>query len=583
MSNTEANPLLILRQIREDYGLSQESAAEWFGSGNAYWRYKISKWENWTTKDKVPSTKYRKDFIRYLAEGLELKNDRERFEQIWDVLKEKWKWLPLTDAERQQLFGVDQDSEATTGPTIPLVPVSIEIEPRVPLTPNPISAAETPTTGARRRHDEAGNEAPGRWFSNRGYVRPLLIGALIISGIAGIIGTGNLLAFSSHIPLGGLPQIIGHTVTSLDATGRILVVGGRPVDGTRYCAAKIYDPVTKNWQPGGDLKICRDSHTATKLNSDSGSQILVAGGYTEPTGVLTDAELYDLRTKQWTITGPLNTPHSSHTATLLDDGRVLVVGGNSNATDRAEVYTPATRQWTYTGSLHTPRAGHTATLLSNGKVLVVGGVNKAQGALADAELYDPQIGRWTPTPPPTVHRTRHTATLLSNGMVLVAGGEDELGNPLTDVEIYDSTTNSWRRTQGSLQIARSRHDAILLPPSWRDMLRGRLPREHVLVVGGIRSGDHIPLVEAEIYDVDTEGWNLVEPLLAARSEAKVAQLPYNGTVMIVAGYLEPGQTFPTAEIYDPEPAYHTTMYIVLIAAAFFCVVAMTGLSMTRRT
>src|SRR6476660_7361908 len=100
-------------------------------------------------------------------------------------------------------------------------------------------------------------------------------------------------------------------------------------------------------------------------------------------------------------TGSLGTPRSSHTATLLPNGKMLVVGGFSDISGylaSAELYDPASGTWTATGSLTTARSGYTATLLPNGKVLVVGGANgngsTFLGELASAELYDPASGTW---------------------------------------------------------------------------------------------------------------------------------------------------------------------------------------------
>src|SRR5262245_44120204 len=95
----------------------------------------------------------------------------------------------------------------------------------------------------------------------------------------------------------------------------------------------------------------------------------------------------------WIPTGSLTTPRAFHTATLLPNGKVRLVGGENGAT---ELYDPATGTWNVTGSLNTPRVLHTATLLPNGKVLVAGGITNSTppdfGITNSAELYDPATG-----------------------------------------------------------------------------------------------------------------------------------------------------------------------------------------------
>lgn len=81
--------------------------------------------------------------------------------------------------------------------------------------------------------------------------------------------------------------------------------------------------------------------------------------------------------------------------------------------------------WSPTGSLNSARAQHSATLLDNGKVLVVGGANGVQN-INSAELYDPGTGVWTATGSLRDARSSHVAVRLGNGKVLVAGG---VGNP----------------------------------------------------------------------------------------------------------------------------------------------------------
>ena len=138
-------------------------------------------------------------------------------------------------------------------------------------------------------------------------------------------------------------------------------------------------------------------------------------------------------------TGQMSTPRAFHSATLLANGKVLIAGGVSGLAQgatltTAELYDPASATFTLTGSMAAPRAGHTATLLPNATVLLVGGNNQS-GILATAELYDPATGTFSFTGSLTTARTGHTATLLKSGQVLVIGGAGPAGI-LASAEIY---------------------------------------------------------------------------------------------------------------------------------------------------
>ena len=141
----------------------------------------------------------------------------------------------------------------------------------------------------------------------------------------------------------------------------------------------------------------------------------------------------------WRVTHSLNTARSGHTATLLQNGMVLVAGGTDSKFNRsasAELYDPASRTWTATGSLNRARNRHTAMLLQNGMVLVAGGFDINGNRSKSAELYDPASGTWTFTGSLNTARAGHTATLLQNGkFVLVAGGEDSNFDPSASAEL----------------------------------------------------------------------------------------------------------------------------------------------------
>jgi N-acetylneuraminic acid mutarotase len=228
---------------------------------------------------------------------------------------------------------------------------------------------------------------------------------------------------------------IRHTATLL-LSGKVLVAGGDP--GVAPAPCETYDPATGLWTQTGAMNIRRSRHTATLLPD---GKVLVVGGYGTPLveSLYPISELYDPATGVWTTNTARSTYLSGHTATLLQSGKVLVVFGYEAARggptiDATAIYDPVTATWTATRGPNVARYNHTATLLPNGKVLIVGGSSDLYGDLSDAETYDPVAGIWTTVGSMTDPRARHTATLLPNGRVLIAGGEP---GPVNTAELYD--------------------------------------------------------------------------------------------------------------------------------------------------
>ncbi len=230
--------------------------------------------------------------------------------------------------------------------------------------------------------------------------------------------------------------------TTVLQSGLVLAVGGSKDNMTDLSSAELYDPATEKWTLTGSLNTARELHTATLLQN---GKVLVVGGLGQ--NILSGAELYNPVTGKWTRTESLHTSRHSHTATLLPDGRVLVVGGwnlsgGGQPTRSAELYNPNTEKWTNTGLLNTARYNHTAVLLPNGKVLVVGGNDP--NPFANAELFDPSTGQWTYTSPLSFPYVDNV-TLLKDGRVLVIGGS----STTSGAEIYDPSTDEWTPTNPS--------------------------------------------------------------------------------------------------------------------------------------
>jgi N-acetylneuraminic acid mutarotase len=304
-----------------------------------------------------------------------------------------------------------------------------------------------------------------------------------------------------------------------------------------------------SWSATGSLNSPRQAHTATLLTD---GRVLIVGGL--DTASLKSTELFDPATGTFTPTGDLNTARDSHTATLLADGRVLVAGGTDNnfslnkfdLLQSAELFDPATGMWTTTGNLNTAREVHLATRLADGRVLVAGGVDDALVPLKSAELFDPATGMWTVTGDLNTALALATMTRLADGRALAAGGVEQFGlggtNRTASAELFDPATGMWTAT-GNLNTARDSHTATHLGD-------GR-----VLVAGGAGFG---PLQSAELFNPATGMWTATGNLNTARTAHTATKLK-NGWVLVAGGFTN------SAELFDPTTGAFTVTAELSIA------------------
>ncbi len=316
-----------------------------------------------------------------------------------------------------------------------------------------------------------------------------------------------------------------HTATLLP-NGTVLVAGGASVSADGYvslASAEIYDPATNSWRRTGSLRTAREGHTATLL---ANGKVLVVGG-DDGYEWLSSADLYDPSTETWGPAASMAVSRSSHSATLLANGKVLVAGGVGSFsyygyTDSAELYDPVSDTWTPAASLPLPHADHTATLMADGRVLVAGGAVEFPGEYPqDAEVYDPVSNTWTSagTLGEPIDPRYSSATLLPNGKAMLAGGGDATDWVLDGIFLYDPATNSWN-PGGRLETVRLGHSASLLPSG------------DVLIAGGY---DYEGVAaSSEIYDVQNGDSFAAADLVNARAFHTATVLP-NGMVLIAGG------------------------------------------------
>jgi N-acetylneuraminic acid mutarotase len=298
------------------------------------------------------------------------------------------------------------------------------------------------------------------------------------------------------------------------------------------------------WTTTGSLGTARAQHTATLL---ANGKVLVVGGLIgcNPGCQTTNSvEIYDPSTSMWSATGSPSLPRGNHIAVRLANGKVLVAGGYSApgvVLAGSELFDPDTGTWSPTGALGSARQFHTAALLPDGRVLITGGLGADFSVLSTAELYDPAIGSWSSAGTMNSARVFHTTTLLNNGEVLVAAGSNTnlptppSFTPLRSAELYDPTNGSWTAT-GDLITARVVPSETLLP-------NGK-----VLIAGG-GPDDERAFDKAEVYDPVTGQWSATGSMTVPRAGHTATLLP-SGRVLIAAGYNK-NNLFKSAELYDP--------------------------------
>lgn len=206
--------------------------------------------------------------------------------------------------------------------------------------------------------------------------------------------------------------------------GKVLIAGGiGSVNGSSgYLAgAELYDPLLDTFISTGAMNVPRDGASYTLLEDGT---VLVAGGV-NTSGLLISAEIFDPQIGQFALTGPMGAARYPN-ASLLQDGRVLVFGGfdDSGYLTGAEIYDPSTHAFSPTGSLIRGRGGAAVSALEDGRVLVAGGQGGggAEGILTEAETYDPDTGEFSATANLNISRTQPMVARLLDGSVLVAGG-----------------------------------------------------------------------------------------------------------------------------------------------------------------
>lgn len=270
---------------------------------------------------------------------------------------------------------------------------------------------------------------------------------------------------------------VGHTIVVLP-NDNILVSGGEGgYVNSRKASSEIYDLTTGKWRYTAPMNIKRFLHNLVLLKT---GKILAIGGYEERS-----CELFDPVTETWTMTDSIPTMRfDGQTVTELKDGRILVGGGFRDSANvstgkhikltACEIYDPITEKWIRAASINIARYNHTATLLEDGKVMVAGGFGNSL-ELRSSEIYNPIDNTWIVCDSLNEPRSQASSILLPNGNVFISGGGSLGVNIIPwkkSGEVFDVIGKKWSYVK-SMFDARLDHQIYYMAKT-----------NHLLIIGG---------------------------------------------------------------------------------------------------
>lgn len=302
----------------------------------------------------------------------------------------------------------------------------------------------------------------------------------------------------------GVVRVDGHSATVLDGPdcglndppgwcGEVLIAGGRRPEVVEFGhtavtgAAEAYDPATGQWRAlERFITAERADHSASPL---PGGAVLFAGGFGGDGRRRASAETYDPGADAagdpgdgWEFADSLELARAEHAAVGLEDGRIVVAGGDSGAQVTAERIASSDSQWSFTGPMASARRRHAAVVLSGprcgslcGGVLVAGGVSGSADSQS-AELYDPGAD----TRPGRVTNLRANVTRSEVDLLFSAAGAIEGGPPAAQDYVVKqslkpfSSKRRWRRAP-ALCGGTCSFDNVVLPQTLEVEITGVLP------------------------------------------------------------------------------------------------------------
>lgn len=319
-------------------------------------------------------------------------------------------------------------------------------------------------------------------------------------------------------------------------TGEVLIVGGMDRDpaARTYAHAAILDPRTGISTIDPAARVARMWQTLTTLRSDL--VLVVDGTERRPDGwhALAYAETFEPWSHTWRTVRAPAFPRSDHSAVLLNDGRVLVIGGNDGPqwVRQSEIYDPLTDRWKQAAPLPVGRTRFTAVTLPDGRVLVAGGLAQPGPSTDTTLLYDPATDSWSDGPRMLARRAIYAAVTLPDRDILFIGGQEDGSNT---AERYDIRAQRFVYA-GTLASPRMYGQAAVLADGT------------VVYAGGIAIPPRgfVPTADVERWDPRTNAWTASAPLNVGRAGGVIVATVRG--VYLIGGSIDDDQPIASVEL-----------------------------------
>jgi len=340
-------------------------------------------------------------------------------------------------------------------------------------------------------------------------------------------------------PRSWLPALVLVPLGALLAPGN----ASTPVHPPPHLAATDAADLRAQWTPRPPLNVARAGHDVATVHR----RIFAIGGFGPdlPNAVvLNSVEARRIGGRgTWHTVAPMPTARSNPAAAALD-GIVYVAGGFGPVfiLDVVETFDPATGTWTTSPKLPVPRGAAGAAALG-GQLYVAGGLipgSPDDKTTASVVVYNPRKGTWNAVQSMTTAR-KFVRLVATAGYLYAIGGLSQTDDPLPTVERYDPKSNTWT-TVAAMNQVRGNPGVVAINHGSKHL---------IVVVGGRGAGSGPqPLRSTEVYNPDTNRWQLLQAQLPRGRGTLVAAAEPNGTILAIGGAVNiNGTETATAEVH----------------------------------